>query len=117
MKTNFNPTQYMLWAYKNYIGYNLYRESFITRDPDIIQRKLLAFCNSLVKLMNFKGFDYHYTINENRINIYNGSTLMVIYDISIFNTIKNENSLKFQLFVEWGFLMELNKKEKALIAL
>ena len=117
MKSKFNPTQYMLISYKNSIGNSIYHESFKSNEPDISQKKLVAFSKSLVDIMNFKGFNYHYIKYENSVAIYSNETLMISYDSTIINNIKNENSLKFQLFVEWGLLIELSKKEKALIAL
>lgn len=117
MRSKFNPTQYMLIAYKNSIGNSIYHDSFKTNEPDISQKKLIAFCKSLVDLMNFKGFNYHYIQYENSVAIYSHDTLMISYDNTILSNIKNENSLKFQLFVEWGLLIEISKKEKALIAL
>lgn len=116
MKSKFNPTQYMLIVYKNRMGV-LYEKSFNEKDIAINNLKLQAFCISLVSLMKFKGFNYRYTLSQKGIDIFLNNTLMVSYDTSIVENIKNENSLRFQLFVEWGLLIELNLKNKALIAL
>lgn len=116
MKSKFNPTQYMLIAYKKQMG-DLYKDSFKSKDTAISNIKLQAFCSSLVSIMKFKGFNYRCALSQKEIDIFLNDTLMVSYDTSIVENIKNENSLKFQLFAEWGLLIELNEKDKALIAL
>lgn len=114
MKTTFNPTTYMLLTYKNIMGE--YYEKTIN-DNELKELKLKAFCISLVKLMQLKGFDIKIIENEKSIDIFSINTLLVSYDTKLVENIKNENSLKFQLFVEWGFLLKMCEKEMALIAL
>lgn len=116
MKARFNPTNYMLLAYRNHMG-DLYENSFKDNSKEMKFLKLKAFCTSLVSLMKFKEFNFRYTLSDKGLDIFLDNTLMVSYDTSIIENIKNENSLKFQLFVEWGLLIDLTKKEKALIAL
>lgn len=116
MKTKFNPVTYMLLVYKNTLG-GLYEASFKDKSEEMKDLKLKAFCSSLVSIMVYKEFNFKYSMNDKGLDIFLDNTLMVSYDTSIIENIKNENSLKFQLFVEWGLLIELTKKEKALIAL
>ena len=116
MKSKFNPSQYMLLAYKGYMGV-LYEKSFKETGTKINHVKLHAFCLSLVKLMQYKGYNYSFRLSEKGYDIFHDNTLIITYNTSIVENIKQESSLKFQLFIEWGLLMKLTKKEQALIAL
>lgn len=116
MTSKFNPNEYMLLAYKGYMGV-LYEKSFKENGTEIDHVKLHAFCSSLVKLMQFKGYNYSFSLSEKGIDIFHENTLIITYNTSIVENIKQESSLKFQLFIEWGLLMKLTKKDQALIAL
>lgn len=116
MNSKISPAQYMLMSYKNTLG-PIYQSSFNSKDEDIKLIRLIAFSKSLISYMQRKGFDYRYVLNKDSVDILNNHTLLVSYQIKLIDSIKNESSLQFQLFSEWGTLMSLSEKEQALLAL
>lgn len=116
MKSKFNPTQYMLIAYKESMG-TIYEKSFLSNCPELNEIKLKSFCNSLVSLMRYKGFNYYLNETDDKIDVFCDSTLILTYDYSIIKNIHSETSLKFQLFCEWGLLQELTSKKMCLVAM
>ena len=116
MKSKFNPIDYMLVAYKNYIG-NKYELSLRGDNSDITILKLESFCKALVSLMVFKGFNYTLKRCNDKLDIFCDETLIITYDVKTVQNIHSETSLKFQLFCEWGLLQELNIKKKCLVAI
>ena len=120
MKSKYNPVTYMLSIYKqHYNSHSEYDASFFIHDERMEYRKLFAFCKSLSSIMELNNISY--SINENekekKIDLFFKDTLLVTYETNLFETIRNENSLKFQFLVEWGILLELNNKKQLLIAL
>lgn len=115
MKTLFNPTASMLTTYINIMG-NDYEDSFIKTNLE--DKKLYAFCKSLVNMLNQKVMLFDLIINEDKsINISCSDNVMIKYTTDVLKSVKNENSLKFKFLVEWGFLLECLDKELINVAI
>ena len=110
--SNFNPIKFLLDSYKSNFSELEYQKSFIQNNTSYKEKKLYAFCKSIISIL-IKNGDANYNLKEElgTVNIYKGNRLIRKYTVEDI-TFKDEKNLKFTLFVEWGFIMNLNENEK-----
>ena len=105
-----NPITRMFNLFTMYCGdkYKLVFSKQLTED--ILDLKLKAFVSSICNMLKAAGFEIKVKKTQKGYDIFYEQNLLNTYNTNLVSGIDKESSLKMQLLVEWGVLMDCTIK-------
>lgn len=120
MRSNINPSEFMLNVFKRYVGDDFNKMFLKSLSEDLNMKKLNGFCYAIISMLELKGVSCHISICDNKVSIMNENAIYMTYNLDSMIEIQTIQRLKFQLMIEWGMALNHSKSisnEQLLLAL